>query len=64
MPPMGFVRPPPPPPPSRKDPGDSVQEDNKPNILDMSYDEYLDNFEKIKKSVVLSTTAQGDEGAS
>lgn len=57
MPPGAFVRPPPPP-PSRTSHKDSVQEDDKPNILDMSYEEYLDSFEKMKKSVVLSESVQ------
>lgn len=58
MPPGAFVRPPPPPPPSRATPQDSLKEDDKPNILDMTYEEYLDSFEKMKKSVVLSEAPQ------
>jgi hypothetical protein len=63
MPPGAFVRPPPPPPPSRASHKDAVQEDDRPNILDMSYEEYLESFEKMKKSVVLSESPQ-DQGAS
>lgn len=47
----------PPPPPSRHDDQNVVQEDAKPNILDMSYEEYVESFEKMKKSVVLAETA-------
>lgn len=48
---------PPPPPPSRHDVQNVVQQDAKPNILDMSYEEYVESFEKMKKSVVLAETA-------
>lgn len=48
-PPGGWSRPPPPPPPQQQGQDATVPVDRRPDILDMSYDEYCDSFEAIIK---------------
>ena len=47
-PPGGWSRPPPPP-PQKQGQDATVPVDRRPDILDMSYDEYCDSFEAIIK---------------
>ena len=48
-PPPGAFQPPPPPPASRPD---RREEERKKDILDMTYEEYVESYERMKKAVV------------
>ena len=50
---MGRPAPPPPPPASAKADVDADAEEDRMDILDMSYSEYIDSFDRMKKSVVV-----------
>jgi hypothetical protein len=61
---MGMSRPAPPPPPpasAKATDVDADAEEDRANILDMSYSEYLDSFDRMKKSVVVVEDNQGQE---
>lgn len=56
---MGRPAPPPPPPASAKADVDADAEEDRMDILDMSYSEYVDSFDRMKKSVVVVEDDQG-----
>lgn len=60
---MGTRPAPPPPPPASAKAADvdADAEEDRVNILDMSYSDYLDSFDRMKKSVVVVEDNQGQE---